>query len=180
MKTRLPGLIMAALAVLAFGAVASACGGGGDGGGGEGLTLERYFQRLAELDKELTERSDELGAQLEGLSEDEIREQAPGILGGQLEVIQDFVDGLDELVAPADVADAHEREAEAGRELERLFAEALAELRASPDLSDPFLPFETVEMSGAGEAFTAVCRELEEIAADSDISVDLNCREQEE
>ena len=105
MKSWCSGALLAAGMLLC--AVAAACGGGG-GGGGE-LSLEQYFDQVGSIVAGLEERTATLDQPLEQEfdSEAEQIEEFRGTFAAVLPLFQDFVDDLDDLDPPAEVADAH-------------------------------------------------------------------------
>ena len=164
-----------ATVLIALGGLAAACGGAGDGA----LRLEEYFQRLDELEGELEERSGDISAQAEGLSEEEMTDQAPDLLGDQSTALHAFLDNLAELEPPEEAANLHEEVVQAMEGFVELFDEALDVLKEADSLDDPFAPFETGELEAAGTRIDRVCVEVEQLAAENGIDIDLNCEEDE-
>jgi hypothetical protein len=156
---------------LALGVVAAACGGDG---GGDSLTLEEYFQRLDELDNKLTEQTDALEPRLESLSEAEALEQLPEILTQQGALFEDFSDGLADLDPPAEAEDLHIEAVDALGDL----VDANRDARDQAEGVDSFADLEEVfgeDLTAAEARITQVCLDAEQLAADNDITVDLDC-----
>ena len=176
MKTWFVPLALAAV-LLAFGAIASACGSGG-----EALTLEEFFQRVGELDDEQATREGEIEAQLEDLETLEeaealarIRDNFPQFVT----LLEDFVDGLAALEPPEEAAELHEEVVRAGREVVRLFGDLVGEVENVESLEDFFVLFEIEEVNAATERFDQVCLDTEQFAANNGIEVDLDCDDEE-
>ena len=172
MKTRILPLAFIAVLLLAFGAIAAACGGGG-----EPLTLEEYFQRLDEIFEGADERFEALGDQCEELAESEEAEieAARCFFDSSVQVLNHVQDETDDLDPPAEAAVAHEELVTAGADLEQLgeeFSERFADIESMAELEELA---EAPELESAGERFERTCFDLEEIARENDIEVDLRC-----
>ena len=172
MKSWCSGALLAA--VMLLGAVAAACGGGG--GGGE-LSLEQYFDRVGSIVAGLEERTATLDQPLEQEfdSEAEQIEALRDAFTSVRPVFQDFVDDLDDLDPPAEVADAH-GELVAGfgdlmGDLEDLI-DQLSEVESMAEFSELLLGPDSGFASAIGQ-LAAVCLQLQSIADDNDIEADL-------
>ena len=177
MKARLIPLALITGLLLALGAIAAACGGGG-GGGGDSLTIEQYFERL----ETFATRFDDRGTELEegfdfssATSEDDLIDLSQDFLRGGLAVLQDFVDDLDGLNPPAEVADAHNTAVDAGKAAVVALEDAMDRLDDVGSAADLEGLFE--EAFADSESFSEGCVALQEIADDKNISVDLQCGE---
>ncbi len=169
MKTRLLSLALITGLLLALSAIATACGGGG-----EQLTLREYLSRLDELDNELTEQSEALGAQLETLSEAEAFEQLPESLTQQVGLFEDFGDGLADLDPPAEAQDLHNETVDAVGDLVDAFRDAHEQAEGVDSIAD-FGEVFGEALTAAEVRITQVCLDAEQLAADNDITVDLDC-----
>ena len=169
-------LILILSSALTIGIVAAACDD--DGGGGGTVTLEEFFVALQALDDDLEEKSTELDAEGEALGEDATVDEAVAIFRQQVELIEEFVNDLDALEAPPEAADLLEEAVSAGGEVVRLFGELLDEAEGTETLDEFFGFFEgETEAAAAFERFDQACLDLEQLAADNDITIDLNCEE---
>jgi len=166
-------LILILSSALTIGIVAAACDD--DGGGGGTVTLEEFFVALQALDDDLEEKSAELDAEGEALGEDATVDEAVAILRQQVELIEEFVNDLDALEAPPEAADLLEEAVSAGGEVVRLFGELLDEAEGTETLDEFFSAFDDAETDAAFQRFEQVCLDLEQLAADNDITVDFNC-----
>ena len=174
MKARFVPLVLITGLFLAFGAIAAACGGDG------ALSIEEYFQQLDELDDEQAMRESELEAQLgdfEALEEAEALARIRDLFPQFVTSFEDFVDGLADLDPPEEAADLHEEAVSAGREVVRLFGEAADEVENAQSLDDFFSLFESGELNAAIERFDQACFDLQEVADENDIVVDLSCED---
>lgn len=165
------GILLSAL--LAFAAFAPACGGGG----GDELTLEEYFAALQQLDDDFAEASAELDAQLEGLSEEEVLDALPGVFGEQIDNVNTFIDGLDDLDAPDEAQDLQDEAVSAGREVSDLFETLAGELENVETVEELDTLFSDEAFNTAVERFDQACVDAETLAAENDITIDLDCEE---
>ncbi len=175
MRSWLSGSLL--VAAMLLGAVVAACGGSG-GGGGE-LSLEQYFDRVGSIIEGLEERTATLDQPLEQEfdSEAEQIEAARDAFTSVLPVFQDFVDDLDDLDPPSEVADAH-RELVAGfvNLLEGLEAliDQLAEVESAAEFTELLLGPDSGFGSAIGQLAVA-CLQLQSIADDNDVDANLEC-----
>jgi len=166
--------------LLASGLFAAACAlvGVGGGGGGGALTLEEFFAELEPLDDRFEADSNEIDARFDTLSDEEVLDQAPDLLQEQAALISEFMDGLEDLEAPDEAADLQEQMVSAGRRVVDSFEAALSEVEDAATLDELFAVFDNDEdFSAAIERFDEVCLDAEALAADNDITIDLNCEE---
>jgi len=177
MATRLA--IVGLLTALAL-AAGTFAGCGGDGGGDSSdLTLDEYFAELEERSAEFEERGRQAEDDLDFVNagtEAEQVELAVEFFTLAVTIYEDFVSELDDLNPPAEVQSVHEDAVSNGRTaVERLRllldlvgdAETEAELDAALEEVSPADPvFET---------FSAACVELQGIADERGIDVDLQC-----
>jgi len=175
MKVRLLFAAGAMGLLLAFGAVTGACK---NGGGGGALTLEEYFQQLDELDDEFETRSNEIDSTIESLSDEEFLEQAPELLGEQADLVEEFLDGLEDLDAPEEAAALQDEALSAGREVVELFRGLVEDIDAAETVDDVFAVFDQEDFNAAIDRFDQVCLDAEQLAADNGITIDLNCEDE--
>ncbi len=182
MKSPFIPLVLIAALLLAFGAIAAACGGDGDGGGGE-LTLEEYFQRVEELDTALQAGEAALDEQMEEdlASVTDEQDALDLVIDGfeaQLGNFEDFVDDLDRLDPPAEVEDAHNEAVAAQRDFLALFGDILGQLGDSDSFDAVDALFGTDEFAAAEERATQSCLAVEQIGVSNGFDVDLDCGEE--
>ena len=173
MKLRIMATVLAMAALLGVTAFASAC----DDGGGDALTLEEFFQRVQELDNDFEAKAADLGAQAEGLTEESSVDETVALFRQQVGLIEEFVTNLDALEAPPEAADLVEEAVSAGNEAETALNDAIDEASDAETLDELFAVFAAPEVEAAFTRFDQVCLDAEQLAADNDITVDLNCEE---
>ena len=159
----------AGIAVLALVAGAAAC----SDDGGKTLTLEEYFRKVEELDAEQQEATDKLDPAFEQLAPDDV-EGARDLFDQQLEVLDDFVDEMEKLNPPEEVRETHDEALALFREFREAFGDALDEAEDAETLDDMFAGFDEAAFAKIEEA-NQKCRDLEQIAADNGIEVNLDC-----
>ena len=170
-------LLAAAGLLLALGAVAGACGG--DGGG---LSLEEYFQQADELqnraDAQFAEQESGEGPE-EGASEGEIAAFARDSVEESARILRDAAGGFEELDEPSEVEDAHARLVEAisdGADAIQAIIDDLPDT-LSMDLESLDALFDSEEANDAFMRLDEACVDLQTIADDNSIDVDLECGE---
>lgn len=178
MKRRALGFVLVTALLVAVGAIAAACGDGE-----EELTLEEYFQRLQTMSDDLNERGEALETELEGLFDPAASEQqsiAAGrrFLDGNVSIIRDGLDVLEDLDPPSQVGDSHNKFVDAANGLrDRIgdLADRAAEVQSAADLEEIFAEFQSPELETIDERFVDACQALERIASENGIQVDLGC-----
>ena len=159
-------------------AVAAACGGGGGELSGE-HSLEQYFDEVDSIIEGLQERTATLDqpSEQDFDSEEEQIEAFRGAFTTALPIFRNFVDDLDELNPPAEVAAAH---GELVRGFEDLveavegLVDQLADVESASEFSDLLLDPDSGFGSAIGQ-LAAACLQLQSVANDNDIDVDLEC-----
>lgn len=154
--------------VLCAVALASGCNGSSDK-----LTLESYFASFEKLDRVRSQENESLTRQLEALDDAEV-DQARSLLRKQVDLIDVFVRDAGKLDAPAEVGEAHDGALDGLSAASSDFKKAL-DAAGEPDSMDQLrAAFAAVDFSRL-DAAGRNCRELERIASDHDISIDLDC-----
>jgi len=174
----LKGTTLAALAVL----LAAAGAFGACGGDSEALTLEEYFERLAELDAEFEENTDALDAQLnedfESIEPDDFEAASAlfvDFFDEAVAEVERFVDEMDGLDPPAEIEDLHDAAVEAGREVANAL-EGLTETVREADSEEEFAALETdSSFEQASATFDESCVDLQDVADENEIEIDLDC-----
>ena len=173
MKLRLLPLALTATLLLAFAAIAVACGEGS-------LTLEEYFQQLEALtataEEQGAEFQDAFDAQVDAATSEEewLAMLEDAFTKSQL-IFTTFADGLTELNPPAIVEELHNEYVDASAELLASLEEVLNELDLDSvtDLFDGLL--EESGANQAGDRFDKTCTALQDFADQNEIDVDLDC-----
>jgi len=185
------GLLVAA--VLAVFTLAAACGGDGDdggsanggdsangNGGGGALTLEEFYGQLEVLSQDWEDEGNALDKQAsEDFEAAESEEETVAVFISFIEdfttATTDFVDGLDDLNAPAEAADAMDEAVAAGREVVDMFENIQVVLETVDTLADATALMEGPGFTDASDRFADACFALEDIAGESGLTVDLLC-----
>jgi hypothetical protein len=145
---------------------------------GESASLEEYFQELDEIDQRFDDDADAIGARGDELEEDDI-DGATDLFQELVDLFERFVDELEDLDAPQAAEDAHDEAVENFKQAVDDFNESLDEARDADSVEAFLEAVFGAEESDAIEAATEACLDLERIAADNDITVDLDCEEEE-
>ncbi|MEE8346479.1 MAG: hypothetical protein V3S20_03925, partial [Dehalococcoidia bacterium] len=176
-KPRLFVSLFVGALLFALSTVAGACGGGD--GGGE-LTLEQYFQRLEAVASDYEQRGDALfenfGEEFD--SEEEQVQATQEFWKEFLVLLQEFVGDLDDVNPPSEAEAAHEESVDAGGEMLEAFQELVDQVTQAESITELAEGFDDIELDAAGDRFEQACVELQGIADDNGIDVDLNCGEE--
>ena len=167
----------AALATIALLAVAGGWACNDDGG--DDLTLEEYFQRVDEIDNDSTERID---AVFNGITDENDVEQFRDAFKDFAPIIDDVASDFDDLDPPDEAKDKHDAMASALN----AFSDKASEIADGVDDIEASTPdefFGTIGDQGfdaASDTFTAACVDLQQLATDNNITVEIDCSEEEE
>ncbi len=181
MKIRYLVLAMIGAMALSLGAVA--CGSDdddGDGNGGGELTLAEYFSELETLgqafDADGEALDEQAGDDFEGTeSDEEAVEVFVDFIEETASLVDDFVDDIGNLNAPAEAADAHSEAVTAGQELSDMYGNALTVLDTADTFEEATLVLEGPGFVAAADRFSAACAALQGVADDNGIDADLAC-----
>ncbi len=165
-------LVVAAL--VGFGAFTWGCN---DDGGGS-LSVEEYFERIDELDEEQQAKSDELEQKFDDLGEDASVDEVDDLFEEQIQILRDFVSDLDDINPPDEASEPHEQAVRAFNDVTSQFDDLLDGFREAETVEEAFASVGDSEIAEFEDA-TAACLELEEIAADNNIEIDLDCEDEE-
>ena len=151
-----------------------------DGDGGS-LSLEEYFQQLDEAQNGVDQRFDDFFQQEEpgpDASEEDIAAFAHGVVQAFATILGDAEGTFGDLEPPAEAEDPH-------NDLLEAIGDSRAALEGAEDDIPDALSLEELEtfdpFAEAEDAFgrvDAACKELQTIADDSSIDVDLECEEE--
>ncbi len=192
MKARLVPLALTAALLLSLGMVGAACGGGdedgnGNGNGGGALTLEEYFNQMSDLKAENDKQANEVQAHVEeDLAAAESPEDAIEVFSNLIDDFSDVVSGsrdsLEAIEPPSEVEDLHNEMVAVFRTAADALGDLAAELDEGVELTDlqkigDDLESEFTSLSTQSEV---VCRQLQDIADENSIDVDLECGQADE
>ncbi len=161
------------IGVAFLGVVAAACDGGDSGGE---LSVEQYFEQVGVIVEDLQGRTATFEQPLEQEfdSEAEQIEAFRDAFTTAIPIFRAFVDDLSDIDAPPEVADAHGDLIAGIAGLVDGLEELTARLAGVESLSE----MQDLVVSGFGSAIgqlAAACLELQSIAEDNDIDVDIGC-----
>jgi len=175
-------------ALLALLAVAGACEDGG-GGDGDALTLEAYLRTITTINDDSSAEAaaiqEQLGTDVAGIaSVDEAVEILSDAIDDFLAVATGVRDDLDAIKPPPEVSDLHgqlvELYAVAATSLIGVQAD-LQSIDTSGDINDVVAEFESFatqvadEFNTLGSQSNDICLELQGIADENSVEVDLDC-----
>lgn len=183
MKRRLLPLAFIAALLLAFGAVAVACGGGGGGSSADGrepLTLEEYFQRFEEARSEREQQSDDLEYNnvldlVASPSESESVQAMRAFLLGTIDVYERYENELLDLAVPDNARDAHDEFVDGLDQVQKDTANFLEQLDGVETMAEFFAIADAEDVPPVYERLEEVCSGLQQVANEGGINVDLGC-----
>ena len=166
------GLPLAAAALLV--PVAFACNGG------ERLGLEEYFQRVEEVGTKAQSAFEQETVEplAESASEEDAATFARETIMRSVTVLGEARDSLDELNPPSEVEEPHDRFVGAlGKEVEAIqdVADRLPDALSVFELQALESQFDTPELNEAYAQEDEACKELQAVADENEIDVDLQC-----
>jgi hypothetical protein len=168
MKRPLLAIILLA-GLLSIGMVAGGCIIGL--GGGDTLSLDEYF---TQLDK----HQDDFDAALAEVPEedpqtvDEAAEQFAAVTDG----FADFANNLEDMNPPDEVADAHDATLAGLQDWVEVLNDATDDVASAETIDDALVLLNDLDSSSVDAALEG-CRDLQQIADDNSIDVDLACDE---
>lgn len=180
MKARL-FLLMSIVVLAAIGLAAIGCGGG-DGDADANLTPEEYFRQVKELADGLGQQGDALAAKWEedlasATSDQDRLELTGGFYDALFSLIGPFRDDLADIEAPEEVQEAHKDLLDRADELSSAWSEISAEVRGAESEAELEGLVTGGDFITAGQRFEEGCLELQRIADDMEIDVDLECQD---
>ncbi len=175
-RVKPPTLLSLAASFIATAAIAAGCGGGG------ALSLPEYFQRLdrafEESNSQLTELETKFDEAVAAPTTDKQQIDAFRLFfGGSAAVVADTRETLNDLKPPVEARDAHARFMASMDEVLALsgdFLKRLVDVTTLPDLEELTLEFDP-RVDAASEGGNQACGDLQAIAAQNQIDVDLDC-----
>ena len=170
---------LAATLVLGVSALPAACDGGG------GLSLEEYFQKVDAIGDETDQQGDEADRLLDDFDPSAPAEEQIAAFQAYAEalvaLVRDFHDRLAEIDPPEEVADSHDEwVGQVGEYLELVeeVGDRVADVESTEDVER--LGNELFGSPEATDLFSRVdqtCQELQGIADDNGVEVDMECGE---
>lgn len=172
-----PLFVVALIGVLAAAAFGAACK---DGDGGA-LSLEEYFQQLDEAQNEVDQRFEEAFQQLEpgpDASEEDIAAFARQVVQTFSSVLGDAEGTIGGLEPPAEAEDAHNALVQAIGDASTAIEGVEDDIPDALSLEEVDAVLGTTEVEAATAAIDEACSDLQAIADDNGIDVDLECEDE--
>lgn len=159
-----------AISALMAASLLATCGGDG------AMDLGQYFRRLEDIEAAAETRANTLNEQSQGLGQDieATRSYFEGFEAIQVEILS----GLSDMHPPAEARDAHAEYVAALQEALALtggFTDRLAAAQSSSDLEAVVAGLNDPSFDAASQRLSSTCLELQRIAAENGIEVDLRC-----
>ena len=174
----MPRLLLFALtiALLAFGALAAACG---DDGQGDTAGLEHYFRQVEKLVNDVAEDGDallkEAFTDADLPSEEAEIEASSAYLSGFSAIISAFADDMRELDPPDAVREAHDAFVEAADDFAKATQDVVDRLDGVTSLAALEELSSSPALDAAGEGVEQACLDLEAAVGPQKFATDLNC-----
>lgn len=158
----------------------AACSGGG---GRDELTLVAYFSALEDIKPTVPERADPIAPPDIGGSDATLDERKSALVSSLEEtraVVHEFLAELEDMNPPDKAQELHGDSLAAGRDLVKAIDRIIADVANVADVgdfppSDIFVFFAYPEFVSAGERLDAICANLQKLADDEAVDVDLGC-----
>jgi hypothetical protein len=175
-------LLSAGLALFAL----AACGGNGDGTGGATSTPDQpsgalvgYFDELARHAGDFEDRGTELEEEYQaGLanSPGEELELTRAFLDDGLALLRDFVARLRSLAPPPEAGEAHQEAVEAGEAAIEQFDQLVSRVAGADSVGEiEALIDDLFAEGGEFDRFSRTCEQLQQIADENGVDIDLRC-----
>ena len=145
-------------------------------GGNEALDLGQYFRRVEDIEEAAETRANALNEQSQGLGQD--IEATRSYFEGFEAIQADILNDLNDMHPPAEARDAHVEYVAALEEALALtggFSDRLAAVQSSSDLEAVVSGLNDPAFDATLQRLSDACLELQRIAADNGIEVDLRC-----
>jgi hypothetical protein len=164
------------VALLLLGALALAAGCNEDSD--SSAALEDYFQHVEALSADVDSRFNEFEDALGSLTDESSTDEVSDIFEEARQILQDLSDGLREVDPPQEAEDAHGESLAAVDGASVALDGYLVELDAITSLDVAYAVFQTT-VAPEFRKTSAACRELQRIADDNSIEVDLMCEDEQ-
>lgn len=170
----------AAAAMLMF----AACGDDGDGGGnGQTVSLDQYLREFERLSNEADTRSEALDSAFDGINQDtpvdELKQIFINAFDSFEDISRDLRAGLEAMEPPDEVEDQHNEILDAFSDFEDGFQEGIDNVQDAETQEDVLTAAQEAteldDVVDASERLDEACLELQTLADDNSIDVDLEC-----
>ena len=171
MNLRWITLLLAAVAAALL--VGLACGGGGES------TLDEYFKKLDVVTQDIDKRITDLQGKYANAFEQ--TKDTQSYLNEYVPTVKDAVDGLAKISPAKETKDAHKQYVAAGRDFVKGIEAAAAKISKVEKDADLEAALSEAnndkDLKSASDSFDKACRDIQKIADDNKIKVDLKCGE---
>jgi curved DNA-binding protein CbpA len=151
------------------------------GGGGGESTLDEYFKKLDAVTQDIDKRITDLQGKYANAFQQ--TKDTQSYLNEYVPTVKAAVDGLDKISPAKETKDAHTQYVAAGRDFVKGIEAAAAKLSKVEKDSDLEAALNEVnddkDLNSASDRFDKACRDIQKIADDNKIKVDLKCSEAE-
>jgi hypothetical protein len=156
-------------------AAAAACGGGGGA-----LSLDEYFAELQKLDQAQDQKQNDVEAQYEeklNATEfsDQVIDDYTAFFEESRAAAQEFLDRMRDLDAPDEAAEAHDSALAAYDGCLEQTGKVVDQIGEAQSFDDLLALFQNEDVNQACDRTTTACENLQAIADENDVEVDLNC-----
>jgi len=163
-------VLLAALAAVAL--VGFACGGGDSES-----TLDEYFKKLDAVTQDIDKRITDLQGKYPNAFQE--TKDTKSYLSDYVPTVKAAVDGLDQISPAKETTDVHKQYVAAGREFVKGIETAAASIAKVENDSDLEAALGQIsdnkDLAAASDRFDKACRDIQKIADDNKIEVDLKC-----
>jgi len=151
------------------------------GGGDSESTLDEYFQKLDVVTQDIDKRITDLQGKYPAVFQQ--TKDTQSYLNEYVPTVKAAVDGLENISPAKETKDAHTQYVAAGRDFVKGIEAAAAKLSKVEQDSDLKAALNEVnddkDLNSASDRFDKACRDIQKIADDNNIKVDLKCSEAE-
>lgn len=158
----------------------AACGGDDNGGGDSGarkqFTLVDYFSTYEDINKAAEEQFDSIAPDIGGSDAtlDERKSALVAFLEEIRDIAREIIAEFEDIDPPDEAQALHEDSIAAGNDLIEAIDGIITEVEDFDSLSD-ILDFNVPELDAANERLDAICADLQKLADDEEIDVNLGC-----
>jgi hypothetical protein len=170
-------LLTGMIALIAVATAATGCGGGD---GDTGLTSEEYFRQVEGLVGDLDQQSEALAIKWEedlasAGSDEERLGLARDFYGALFSLIGPLRDDLRDIEPPKEAKEAHDALVDLADEFSSVWSDISGDVKNAASEAELGELLTSDEFTAVGQRFEQACFELQRIADDSGIDVDLKC-----
>jgi len=172
-------LAQISVALIAAAGLAWTAAGCKDGGGGA-LSLDEYFEEYEQLDNEAENGTADLEREYDAALtsttlNDDVRTDLQEFYTKQIDVRQEYVDEISKLDPPNEAQAAHDASISSYEAVLAAFTGIIDDIGEAQTASDLETIFSGEGLSAAIEAATKACIDLQQVADDNNINVNLEC-----